>query len=91
MSLPRPEAAEASDETCYQRRIMTEKPSTTLNGIVDKIIAPSDSSQSEKAQIAIQDSDPLQQEIRIDNTLTTESGAAVRLIKGAAVKVIIKA
>jgi len=70
---------------------MTEKPSTTLSGIVDKIIAPSDPSQSEKAQIAIHDSDPLQQEIRIDNTLTTESGAEVRLIKGAAVKVIIKA
>ena len=75
----------------YQWRIMKEKTSTTLDGIVDKIIAPSDSSLPEKAQIASQGIDPLQKEIRIDNTLTTENGAEVRLKKGAAVKVIIKA
>ena len=52
---------------------MTEKPSTTLLGTVDKISTPVDPGQTEKAQIAVQDADELPQEIRIDNTLTTKT------------------
>ncbi len=70
---------------------MTEKPGTTLHGTVDKIIAPSDPSQTEKAQIAILGASELPQEIRIDNTLITEDGKAVRLTKGATVNITIKA
>jgi hypothetical protein len=70
---------------------MTEKPSTTLHGIVDKIIAPADPSQTEKAQIAVLGATEVPLEIRIDNTLTTEDGKAVRLTKGATVNITIKA
>ena len=70
---------------------MDEKRSTILDGIVDKIIAPSDSGQPEKAQIGIQDGDAPRQEIRIENALTTENGEAVKLKQGSEVKIIIKA
>lgn len=70
---------------------MTEKPSSTLQGTVDEIIASSGPIQTEKAQIAVLGAGELPQEIRIDNTLTTENGKAVRLIKGATVKITIKA
>jgi hypothetical protein len=67
---------------------MTEKPIITLSGLVDEIIAPSDPSQHEKAQIAVQSIDELQK-IRIDSTLT-ENGDEVKLNKGETVKITIK-
>jgi len=70
---------------------MTEKPVITLHGTVDAIIAPSDPSQTEKAQIAVLGASELPQEIRIDSTLTTEDGTAVGLTKGATVNIPIKA
>ena len=70
---------------------MTEKPSATLPGTVEEIISPSDPSEPENAQIAVQGVDELPLEIRIDNTLTTKNGDEVRLKKGATVKVTIKA
>jgi hypothetical protein len=68
---------------------MTEKPIVTLSGLVDEIIAPSDASQHEKAQIAVQSIDELQK-IRIDSTLTNENGDEVKLNKGETVKITIK-
>jgi len=70
---------------------MTEKPSVTLPGTVEKIIKPSEPNEPEKAQIAIEGAEDLYREIRIENALTTESGSEVRLKKGAEVDVTVEA
>jgi len=43
---------------------MTEKPSVTLPKTVEKIIKPSEPSEPEKAQIAIEGADDLYRELR---------------------------
>ncbi len=68
-----------------------EKPSTTLPGTVEKIIAPWVPGQPEKAQISLQDADHLYREIRIDNNLTNAEGETVSLKPGAEVDVTIQA
>ncbi|HWY20399.1 MAG TPA: hypothetical protein VNX26_04215 [Candidatus Acidoferrum sp.] len=70
---------------------MTDKPSITLPGTVEKIIKPSEPSEPEKAQIAIEGADDLYREIRIENSLTAENGTEVRLKKGAEVDVTVEA
>ena len=70
---------------------MAENPSTTLPGTVEKIIKPIVPSEPEKAQIAVEGADPLYREIRIDNTLTDENGAEVKLKPGAKVEVTVEA
>ena len=70
---------------------MSEKPSVTLPGKVEKIIDSSRSSEPEKAQIAVEGADDLYKEIRIENTLTDENGRTVRLKKGAEVEVTVEA
>lgn len=70
---------------------MTEKPSTTLAGTVEKIIQSPFTGEPEKAQIAVEGGDDLYKEIRVENTLTTEDGDEVRLKKGAQVQVKIEA
>jgi hypothetical protein len=70
---------------------MAEKPSVTLPGTVEKIIPPSAPSEPEKAQISVEGADDLYKEIRIENSLTTESGHEVRLTKGAEVEVTVEA
>jgi hypothetical protein len=70
---------------------MTEKPSATLPGVVEKIIKPPHPNLPEKAQIAIEGADHLYREIRIDNTLTDENGGQVRLKPGATVDVTVEA
>ena len=70
---------------------MPEKPSVTLPGTVEKIIKPSEPSEPEKAQVAIEGADDLYREIRIENSLTAENGDQVRLKKGAEVDVTVEA
>jgi uncharacterized protein YfaS (alpha-2-macroglobulin family) len=70
---------------------MTEKASTNLTGVVERIIKPLLPDEPEKAQIAVQQADHLYREIRIDNSLTDADGEAVRLKQGAEVEVVIKA
>ena len=70
---------------------MTEKPSVTLPGTVEKIIESPYPSEPEKAQISIQDADDFYKEIRIENSLTDENGNPVRLKKGAEVEVTVEA
>jgi uncharacterized cupredoxin-like copper-binding protein len=70
---------------------MTEKPTTNLTGVVEKIIKPFIPSQPEKAQIAVEQADHLYREIRIDNNLIDAEGHAVRLKPGAEVEITIKA
>jgi hypothetical protein len=73
------------------RGTMPEKPNVTLPGRVDKIITPPDPREPEKAQINIEEADPLYREIRIENTLTDEHGNQVKLKNGAKVEVTVEA
>ncbi len=70
---------------------MSEKPSTTLPGTVEKIINSPDPSVPEKAQIGIEGADPLYAEIRVENTLKNAKGKEVSLKQGAPVEVTIEA
>jgi hypothetical protein len=70
---------------------MSEKPSTTLPGTVEKVIKSPDPSVPEKAQIDIEGADPLYGEIRIENTLKNEKGKKVGLKQGAPVEVTVEA
>jgi hypothetical protein len=70
---------------------MTENPSTTLLGTVEKIIRPRVTSEPEKVQIAVQGADHLYKEIRIDNVLTDAGGNEVHLKPGAKVEVTVEA
>jgi uncharacterized protein YfaS (alpha-2-macroglobulin family) len=67
-----------------------EQPSTTVPGVVDKIIPQSSSSKPEKAQLAVEGPDRGYRSLRIENTLTDEHGDEVRLKKGNLVEVTVK-
>jgi hypothetical protein len=66
-----------------------EQPSTTMPGIVEKIVPSPRPSQPEKAQIAVDGSHHRVCDFRIDSTLTDENGDDVRLTKGAHVEVTV--
>jgi len=68
-----------------------EKPSVTLLGTVEKIIESPHPSMPEKAQISVEGADELYQEIRIENTLTDDSGGELQLKEGAHVEVTVEA
>jgi hypothetical protein len=68
-----------------------EKPSTTLPGVVQKIIKSLHPSVPEKAEIEVKGADDLYREIRVVNTLTDEDGNKVGLKKGADVDVTVEA
>lgn len=70
---------------------MTEKPSATMAGTVEKIIKPLHPSDPEKAQITVDGAEPLYQELRIENTLTDEHGDTVQLKVGSHVEVTVEA
>jgi hypothetical protein len=70
---------------------MSEKASTTLPAVVEKIIKSPSPSVPEKAQIAVEGADHLYRELRIENTLTDENGGKVRLKQGAEIEVTIAA
>ncbi|MGA8619896.1 MAG: hypothetical protein WB660_15420 [Candidatus Sulfotelmatobacter sp.] len=70
---------------------MSEKPSTTLPAVVEKVIKPQTPGEPEKAQITVEGADHLYRELRIENTLTDENGDKVRLKPGAEVEVTIEA
>jgi len=68
------------------------KASTTLPGIVEKVIRPlPQTGEPEKAQIAVEGADHLYREIRVPNTLENENGEKVKLKEGADVDVKIEA
>ena len=69
----------------------SKKPSTTLSGIVQKVIPSPHPSMPEKAEIEVKGADDLYREIRVDNALTDKDGEKVRLKKGAEVDVTIQA
>jgi hypothetical protein len=67
-----------------------KKPSITLPGTVEKIIAEP-FSKNEKAEISINDAEPLYKEIRIENRLEDDEGKEVALKPGADVEATIEA
>ena len=67
------------------------KPSTTLPGVVHKVIKSPHPSVPEKAEIEVKGADDLYREIRVENALTDKDGDKVRLKEGAEVDVIIQA
>lgn len=70
---------------------MSQKPSTTLPAVVEKVIKPNVPGEPEKAQIAVEGADHLYRELRIENTLVNERGEKVGLKPGAEVDVTIEA
>jgi hypothetical protein len=70
---------------------MTEKPSVTLPGTVEKVISAKNEKSPEKVQITVHGADDLYKEIRIENALTDEEGKKVRLKPGAEVEVTVEA
>jgi hypothetical protein len=70
---------------------MSQNPSATLAGTVEKIIKSRVSSEPERAQIAIEGADHLYKELRIENTLTDADGNEVHLKPGAKVEVTVEA
>jgi hypothetical protein len=70
---------------------MSEKHSTTLPAVVEKVIKPQAPGEPEKAQITVEGADHLYRELRIENTLKDEKGGKVRLKPGAEVDVTIEA
>lgn len=70
---------------------MTENPSTTLTGTVEKIIKSLIASEAERAQIIVDGADYLYRELRIENALTDAAGNRVQLKPGAKVQVTVQA
>lgn len=70
---------------------MSEKTSTTLPAVVEKVIKPQTPNEPEKAQINVEGADHLYRELRIENSLTNEKGEKVRLKAGTEVEVTIEA
>jgi hypothetical protein len=62
-----------------------------LKGTVERIIKPQIPSDSEKAQIEIDEADDLYREIRVANVLTGDDGEKAALKLGAEVDVIVEA
>jgi hypothetical protein len=70
---------------------ISEQPSATMPGSVDKIIRFPGPSQPEEAQIAVDGPDHKYRNLRIENMLTDEHGDDVKLKKGANVEVTVTA
>ena len=77
------------EERSFQK--MPEKPRITLPGKVDKIIPSLSPKEPDTVQIALESPHDLYREVRIENTLTNESGGKVSLKLGEPVEVTITA
>jgi hypothetical protein len=64
-----------------------EPPSLSMPGSVEKIISTPCPAQPEKAQIAVDGTDPQYRDLRIENALIDEHGDDVKLKKGAHVEI----
>ena len=91
MAMPRMARSAKIAELNLDTSRIPEWPSTTMPGIVNKIIPSPQTSQPEKAQIAVDGTDQRYRNLRIENTLTDEHGDDVKLKKGAHVEVTVAA
>jgi uncharacterized protein YfaS (alpha-2-macroglobulin family) len=80
-----------SNDRTMGGQVMSEKPSMTRLGVVQKIIKSAIPGLPEKAEIAVEGADELYREIRIENSLIDEHGEKVTLKRGATVNVTIEA
>jgi len=69
---------------------MSEKPSATLLGTVEKIVDSPSPCEPDRAQILIEGADHSYHEIRIENTLIDENSEEVHLKPGAKVQVTVR-
>ena len=81
-----PRARPDFEEDVVRKKAQVKKPAK-----VQKIIKSPLTSEPEKAEISVEDADPLYREIRIENTLKDDEGKKVRLKEGADVEVVIEA
>ena len=88
---PQQKTAELSGAARSMRKNAGTKPTTRKPAKVQKIIPSPHPEIPEKAEISIQGCDDLYRELRIDNSLTDESGNEVKLKSGAEVEVTIEA
>lgn len=79
------------DARIDRKKRASAKPAVTLPGTVERIIPSLDPAEPDKAQIAVEDAEPLYRELRIENTLKDASGDDVSLKPGAEVDVTIEA
>ena len=91
MAMPRMARSAKIAELNLDTSRIPERPSTTTPGIVNKIIPSPQTSQPEKAQVAVDGTDQRYRNLRIENTLTDEHGDDVRLKKGAHVDITVTA
>jgi hypothetical protein len=70
---------------------ISEQPSVTMPGAVDKIIPSPRPGKPQKAQVVVEGADRRYRNLRIENTLTDEFGDDVKLKKGARVEVTVAA
>jgi hypothetical protein len=91
MAMPRMARSAKIAELNLNTSRIPEQPSTTMPGIVNKIIPSPHTSQPEKAQIAVEGTGQRYRNLRIKNTLTDEHGDDVKLKKGAHVDVTVTA
>ena len=70
---------------------MPENSSVTLPGKVQRIIKSPSPSKADTVQISVESDEALFRDVRIENTLTNESGAKVSLKLGTPVEVTITA
>lgn len=90
MAKPRMAKSVRIAELNLDRARISDQPSATMRGTVDKII-PAPRPRPEKAQIAVDGADVNYRDLRIENTLTDELGDEVKLKKGAHVEVTVTA
>jgi hypothetical protein len=70
---------------------IAELPSTSVPGVVRRIVPPNRLGQPEAAEIGLDAPDERNRDLRIENTLTNEHGQDVKLKRGARVDVNITA
>jgi hypothetical protein len=70
---------------------MSDNPSITLPGTVNKVIPATSAGEAETVQIRVEAADELFREVRIKNTLISESGDKIKLELGSPVEVTIRA
>jgi hypothetical protein len=89
MAKPREARSARIGERNLDSARIPEQPSTTMRGIVKRIIPSPRPGQPEMAQVAFEGADGLHRDFRFENTLTDENGDDARLQKGSRVEVTI--
>ncbi len=90
MAEPRMAKSARTMERTLDRGRIPVRPNTTMSGTVDKIIPSRSRRRPEGAQIGVDKAALRHRDLRIENSLTDDSGDEVKLKKGAHVEVTIE-